>query len=149
MSLKQQINEQVKAAMKGGAKDRLKVLRLLTAAIKQREVDERIELDDTQVLSVIDKMVKQRRESIEQYTAGNRLDLAEVEQAEIVILAEFLPEPLTEAEIAALIDQALAATGAAGVSDMGKGKVMAELKPALQGRADMKQVSSSVRAKLA
>ena len=91
-------------------------------------------------------MVKQRRESIEQYTAGNRLDLAEVEQAEIVILAEFLPEPLTEAEIAALIDQALAATGAAGVADMGK--VMAELKPALQGRADMKQVSSSVRAKL-
>jgi len=146
MSLKQQINEQVKTAMKGGTKDRLKVLRLLTAAIKQREIDERIELDDTQVLSVIDKMVKQRRESIEQYTAGNRLDLAEVEQAEIVILAEFLPEPLTEAEIAALIDQALAATGAAGVADMGK--VMAELKPALQGRADMKQVSSSVRAKL-
>jgi len=146
MSLKQQINEQVKTAMKGGTKDRLKVLRLLTAAIKQREIDERIELDDTQVLSVIDKMVKQRRESIEQYTAGNRLDLAEVEQAEIAILAEFLPEPLTEAEIAALIDQALAATGAAGVADMGK--VMAELKPALQGRADMKQVSSSVRAKL-
>jgi uncharacterized protein YqeY len=147
MSLKQQINEQVKSAMKAGEKDRLKVLRLLTAAIKQREVDERIELDDTQVLSVIDKMVKQRRESIEQYTAGKRLDLAEVEQAEIVILSEFLPEPLTEAEIAALIDQAVAATGAAGVADMGK--VMAELKPALQGRADMKQVSGQVRAKLA
>ncbi len=147
MSLKQQINEQVKTAMKSGARDRLKVLRLLTAAIKQREVDERIELDDTQVLAVIDKMVKQRRESIEQYSAGNRPDLVEVEQAEIVILSEFLPEPLTEAEIAALIDQALAATGAAGVADMGK--VMAELKPRLQGRADMKQVSGQVRAKLA
>lgn len=147
MSLKQQINEQVKTAMKAGEKDRLKVLRLLTAAIKQREVDERIELDDSQVLAVIDKMVKQRRESIEQYTAGKRLDLAEAEQAEIEILAEFLPEPLSEAKIAALIDQAIAATAAAGVADMGK--VMAELKPALQGRADMKQVSGQVRARLA
>lgn len=146
MSLKQQINEQVKTAMKAGEKDRLKVLRLLTAAIKQREVDERIELDDSQVLAVIDKMVKQRRESIQQYTAGKRLDLADAEQAEIEILSEFLPEPLSEAEIAALIDQAIAATAAAGVADMGK--VMAELKPALQGRADMKQVSAAVRSRL-
>ena len=147
MSLKQTVNEQVKTAMKAGEKDRLMVLRLLTAAIKQREVDERIELDDAQVLAVIDKMVKQRRESIEQYTAGGRPELAAAEQAEIDILAEFLPEPLSEAEIAGLIDRAVAATGAAGIADMGK--VMAELKPELQGRADMKQVSAQVRARLA
>lgn len=147
MSLKQRINEQIKAAMKAGEKDRLMVLRLLTAAIKQREVDERIELDDVQVLAVIDKMVKQRRESIEQFTAGGRPELAAAEQAEIDILAEFLPEPLSEAEIAAAIDQAVASTGATGIADIGK--VMAQLKPALQGRADMKRVSAQVRARLA
>lgn len=146
MSLKQQINEQVKAAMKAGQKGRLKVLRLLTAAIKQREVDERIELDDAQVLAILDKQVKQRRESIEQYRAGNRADLADAEQAEIDVLAEFLPEPLSDDELAALIDQAIAATGASAMADMGK--VMAGLKPKVQGRADMKQVSAAVRAKL-
>lgn len=147
MSLKQQIMEQVKHSMKAGEKDRLKVLRMLTAAIKQREVDERIELGDDDVLAVIEKMVKQRRESIEQYRAGGREELAEIEQAEIEVLAEFLPEPLSEAEIAALIDQAVVETGAAGMADMGK--VMAQLKGPMQGRADMKQVSAAVRARLA
>ena len=147
MSLKQTINDQVKQAMKAGEKDRVKVLRLLTAAIKQREVDERIELDDAQVLAVIDKMVKQRRESIEQYTAGNRPELAAAEQAEIEILAEFLPEPLSEDELNTMIDQAIQASGASQMSDMGK--VMGQLKPKVQGRADMKQVSTAVRARLA
>ncbi len=146
MSLKQEINDQVKQAMKGGEKDRLKVLRMLTAAIKQKEVDERVELDDAQVLAIIDKQVKQRRESIEQYTAGGRVDLAAAEQAEIDILSEFLPEPLGEDELAAMIDQAIADTGAASMADMGK--VMGQLKPKVQGRADMKQVSAAVRAKL-
>lgn len=146
MSLKQTITDQVKQAMKAGEKDRLKVLRLLTAAIKQREVDERIELDDAQVLVVIDKMVKQRRESIEQYTAGNRPELAAAEQMEIDVLAEFLPEPLSDDELKAMIDQAIADSGASQMSDMGK--VMGQLKPRVQGRADMKQVSAAVRARL-
>jgi len=146
MPLKQQISDQVKQAMKAGEKARLKVLRMLTAAIKQREVDERIELDDAAVLAIIDKQVKQRRESIEQYRAGNRPDLAEAEQAEIDVLAGFLPEPLDDNELAALIDQTIADTGAASMADMGK--VMAQLKPKVQGRADMKQVSAAVRAKL-
>ncbi|MDT8439404.1 MAG: GatB/YqeY domain-containing protein [Wenzhouxiangellaceae bacterium] len=147
MSLKQQITEQVKQAMKAGQKDRLKVLRLLTAAIKQKEVDERIELDDAQVLAVVDKMVKQRRESIEQYSAGNRPELAAAEQGEIDILVEFLPDPLSDDELAALIDQAIADTGASAMADMGK--VMGQLKAEVQGRADMKQVSATVRARLA
>jgi len=147
VSLKQTINDQVKQAMKAGEKDRVKVLRLLTAAIKQREVDERVELDDAQVLAVIDKMVKQRRESIEQYTAGNRPELAEAEQAEIDILAEFLPDPLSEDELNAMIDQAIQDSGASQMSDMGK--VMGQVKPKVQGRADMKQVSAAVRARLA
>lgn len=146
MSLKQEINDQVKQAMKGGEKARLKVLRMLTAAIKQKEIDERIELDDAQVLAIIDKQVKQRRESIEQYTAGGRPELAEAEQAEIDILSEFLPEQLGEDELAAMIDQAIADTGASSMADMGK--VMGQLKPKVQGRADMKQVSAAVRAKL-
>lgn len=146
MSLKQEINDQVKQAMKGGEKARLKVLRMLTAAIKQKEVDERIELDDAQVLAIIDKQVKQRRESIEQYTAGGRSDLAEAEQAEIEILSDFLPEQLGDDELAAMIDKAIADSGASSMADMGK--VMAELKPRVQGRADMKQVSAAVRSKL-
>ena len=146
MSLKSQIQDEVKLAMKAGDKARVKVLRMLTAAIKQREVDERIELDDTQILAVVDKMVKQRRESIEQYQAGNRPELAEIEQAEIDILAAFLPEPLSETELNALIDQAIADTGATAMSDMGS--VMGKLKTHVQGRADMKQVSASVRSKL-
>jgi len=147
VSLKQEINDQVKQAMKGGEKARLKVLRMLTAAIKQKEVDERVELDDAQVLAIIDKQVKQRRESIDQYSAGGRAELAEAEQAEIDILSEFLPEPLGEDELASMIDQAIADTGAASMADMGK--VMGQLKPKVQGRADMKQVSAAVRAKLA
>lgn len=146
MSLKSQIQDDVKLAMKAGDKARVKVLRMLTAAIKQREVDERIELDDTQILAVVDKMVKQRRESIEQYQAGNRPELAEIEQAEIDILAAFLPEPLSEADLNALIDQAITDTGATAMSDMGQ--VMGRLKSQVQGRADMKQVSASVRNKL-
>ena len=146
MSLKQEINEQVKQAMKAGEKDRLKALRMLTAAIKQKEIDERIELDDAEVLAVIDKMVKQRRESIEQYMAGNRAELAEAEQAEIDILADFLPEQLTEEELEAMIVAAIAETGAESMADMGK--VMGKLKPKVQGRADMKQVSAMVRSKL-
>ena len=146
MSLKSNIQDDVKQAMKTGDKARVKVLRMLTAAIKQREVDERIELDDTQILAVVDKMVKQRRESIEQYQAGNRPELAEIEQAEIDILAAFLPEPLSEADLNALIDQAIADTGAMAMSDMGQ--VMGRLKSQVQGRADMKQVSASVRNKL-
>lgn len=146
MSLKQNIMDQVKQAMKAGEKDRLKVLRMLTAAIKQREIDERVELGDDDVLSVIEKMVKQRRESIEQYRAGGREELADVEQAEIDVLADFLPEPLSEAEVEALIDTAIAETGASGMADMGK--VMGRLKGPMQGRADMKQVSATVRARL-
>jgi len=146
MALKQNIMDQVKQAMKAGEKDRLKVLRMLTAAIKQREVDERKELGDDEVLGVIEKMAKQRRESIEQYTAGGREDLAEVERQEIDVLADFLPEPLSEAEIDALIDQAMTDTGASAMADMGK--VMGQLKGPMQGRADMKQVSARVRARL-
>jgi len=146
VSLKQQINDQVKQAMKGGDKARLKVLRMLTAAIKQKEIDERIELDDAEVLAVIDKQVKQRRESIEQYTAGGRPELAEAEQAEIDILSDFLPEQLSEEELEAMIVAAIAATGAESMADMGK--VMGQLKPRVQGRADMKQVSAAVRSKL-
>ena len=146
MSLKQQINDQVKQAMKAGEKQRLKVLRMLTAAIKQKEVDERVDLDDAQVLAIIDKQVKQRRESIEQYTAGGRTELAEAEQAEIDVLSEFLPEQLGEDELEAMIDQAIADTGAASMADMGK--VMGQLKSKVQGRADMKEVSAAVRAKL-
>ena len=133
--------------MKGGEKARLKVLRMLTAAIKQKEIDERIELDDAEVLAVIDKQVKQRRESIEQYVAGGRPELAEAEQAEIDILADFLPEQLNEEELEAMIVAAIADSGAESMGDMGK--VMAQLKPKVQGRADMKQVSAAVRAKLA
>mgnify|MGYP006305957003 CR=1 FL=1 len=146
MSLKRQINDQVKHAMKAGEKARLKVLRMLTAAIKQKEVDERTELDDAEVLAIIDKQVKQRRESIEQYRAGGRGDLADAEQAEIEILSDFLPTPLSQAEVDALIDQAIADTGASGMADMGR--VMGELKPKVQGRADMKNVSQAVRARL-
>ena len=146
MSLKAQINEEVKKAMKSGDKGRLKVLRMLNAAIKQKEVDERTQLEDAEILAVVDKMVKQRRESIEQYKAGGREDLAEAEQVEIDVLSDFLPTPLTQDELDALIDKAIAETGAEGMGDMGK--VMAELKPKVQGRADMKGVSQAVRTRL-
>lgn len=144
--LKSRITADMKSAMRAGDKDRLSVIRLLTAAIKQREVDERIELDDAQVTAVIEKMVKQRRDSVAQYTEGGRPELAAAEQAEIEILADYLPEQLDEAEIAKLIDEAIAATGAEGMKDMGK--VMGTLKPKLAGRADMGAVSAQIKAKL-
>lgn len=144
--LKQRIQEEMKAAMKAGEKRRLGTIRLLLAAIKQREVDERIELDDTQILAVLDKMVKQRRDSIEQFEKAGRTELAEQEQFEIGVLQEYLPEALSDDEIAALIDQAITSTGASSIRDMGK--LMGQLKPKLQGRADMGAVSALIREKL-
>ena len=145
-ALKHRINEDVKAAMRSKEKDRLAALRLITASIKQREVDERIELDDTQVMAVLDKMAKQHRDSIEQYTKADRPDLVEQEQFELDIILGYLPKPLDPAEINAMIDGAMAATGAASMKDMGK--VMGQLKGALQGRADMGKVSALVKARL-
>jgi uncharacterized protein YqeY len=146
MSLKGKITDDVKSAMKAGEKDRLKVLRLITAAIKQVEVDERRELGDGDVLAILTKMVKQRRDSITQYTEGNRQDLADIEQAEIEIIETYLPEQLSEEEIAEIIDEAIASTGAEGMRDMGK--VMGIVKSKVQGRADMGQVSGKVKARL-
>jgi uncharacterized protein YqeY len=144
--LKQQITDAMKAAMKGGDKARLGIIRLMLAAIKQREVDERIELDDAQVLAVLDKMVKQRRDSLQQYSDAGRSDLAEQEAAEIAVIQEFLPEELSEAEIAGIIEAAIAETGAESMRDMGK--VMAIVKPKVQGRADVGIVSGLVKQKL-
>ena len=132
--------------MKGGDKPRLAVIRLIMAAIKQREVDERIELDDSQVLAVLDKMVKQRRDSIQQYSDAGRDDLATQEQAEIDIIQDFMPEALGDDEIAAIIDAAISETGAESMRDMGK--VMALVKPQVQGRADVGKVSGLVKQKL-
>lgn len=146
MSLKARITEDVKNAMRSRDRERLGVLRLVTAAIKQKEVDERIELDDTAVLAVLDKMAKQRRESLEQYTQAGRDDLAQREQYELDVLAEYLPEPLGEDALAGLIDQVINETGASGMADMGA--VMGRLKSDVQGRADMKAVSAAVRARL-
>ncbi len=145
-ALKDRITDDMKAAMKGGDKPRLGVIRLILAAIKQIEVDERIELDDTRVLSVLDKMVKQRRDSITQYENAGRTELADQEKFEIGIIQEYLPEQLGEADIAALIDEAIQATGAASMKDMGK--LMGMLKPKLQGRADMGAVSTQIKQKL-
>ncbi|MBM1143747.1 GatB/YqeY domain-containing protein [Alcanivorax sp. ZXX171] len=145
-ALKDQLNAAVKDAMRAKDKARLGTLRMATAAIKQVEVDERIELDDARVLALLDKQIKQRKDAARQYRDANRADLAEVEEAEIAVLQEFLPSPLTEAEIDALIDNAIAQTGAAGMQDMGK--VMGELKPRLQGRADIGAVSSKVKQRL-
>ncbi len=146
MSLKQRLTDDMKAAMKSGDKDSLGVIRLVNAAIKQREVDERIELDDAAVLAVLDKMVKQRKDSVTQYAAANREDLAAVERAEIVVIERYLPAKLGEAEVLAAIDAAMAETGAAGPGDMGK--LMAVLKPTLAGQADMGQVSGLVKTRL-
>ena len=145
--LKQQLTDDMKAAMKGGDKPRLAVIRLINAAIKQREVDERIELSDEQVLAVLDKMVKQRRDSVAQYEQAGRTELAEQEQYEIGVIQEYLPAALSEEEILALVDEAIAATGASSMKDMGK--VMGGLKPKLQGRADMGAVSALIKQKLA
>ena len=146
MSLKARIQEDMKSAMRGGDKRRLGIIRLILAAIKQREVDERIELDDVQVTVVLDKMLKQRRESLSQYEQAGRADLAEQEQYEMEVVQAYLPQPLSTAEIDTLIGQAITETGANGIKDMGK--VMALLKPQLQGRADMTAVSGQIKAKL-
>lgn len=141
------IKNEMKIAMKSGEKKRLGVIRLMLAAVKQIEVDERIELDDNRVLLILDKMVKQRRESIRQYTDGNRTDLANIEAAEILIIQDFLPQPLTETEIDAMVAQAVADSGATSIKEMGK--VMALLKEPMQGRADMSVVSVKIKAAFA
>jgi uncharacterized protein YqeY len=147
MTLKNRITEDMKTAMRAKDSARLSAIRLLLAAIKQREVDERRELSDADVLAVIDKMVKQRRDSIAQFTAGNRMDLVANEQGELAVLADYQPQQMNDAEVDAAIAAAIAASGAAGPAAMGK--VMAELKGKLAGRADMAAVSARVKAKLA
>ena len=146
MSLKEKITEDMKSAMRAKESGRLATIRLLTAAIKQKEVDERIEVNDDQVLGVIEKMIKQRKDSITQFEAGGRQDLADIEKAELVVLAAYMPAALSEAEVQAEVAAAIAAVGAAGPQDMGK--VMGVLKPKLAGRADMTAVSSMVKAAL-
>ena len=146
MPLKDRITEDMKAAMRAKDQPRLSAVRLLLAAMKQKEVDERVELADADVLAIIEKMIKQRRESIAQYESAGRKDLAGVEQFELKVLSEYLPQQLSEAEIAEAVAAALAESGAAGVKDMGK--VMALLKPRLAGRADMGKVSGLVKARL-
>ena len=146
MSLKAQITEDMKSAMKAGEKDRLKVVRLMLAAIKQVEVDTRTDLDDAAVLSVLDKMVKQRRDSVEQFEKGGRDDLAAIENAEIAILETYLPEQLSEEDLDAMINEAISATGAESIRDMGK--VMGQIKARAAGRADMGAVGAKVKARL-
>ena len=146
MALKERITEDMKTAMRAAEKERLGTVRLLLAAIKQREVDERVTLDDAQVLAVIEKMIKQRREAITQFEVGGRSDLVAKETAEIGVLQAYLPAQLTPAEIDALIAEAIAATGAASVKDMGK--VMGFVKPKAQGRADMGALSARIKQKL-
>jgi len=144
--LKQRIQDGMKAAMKAADKRRLGIIRLILAAIKQREVDERIELDDAQILAVLDKMVKQRRDSMEQYAKANREDLAEQERYEVHVCQEYLPEALGEDQLVALIEEAIATLSATSMKDMGK--VMGRIKPKAQGRADMGAVSKLVKQRL-
>ena len=146
MSLKQQINEDMKTAMRAKDTARLGAIRLLLAAMKQREVDERIELSDTDVISIIDKMIKQRRDSISQFEAANRQELADIEKFEIAVLQAYMPQPMGENEVAAAVAEAIAACGAKSPQEMGK--VIALLKPKLAGRADMGKVSALVKARL-
>jgi uncharacterized protein YqeY len=146
MSLKDQLTDDMKAALKGGDKDRLRVIRLVLADIKRVEVDTRKDLDDAALLAVVEKAVKQRRDSVEQFTKGGRDDLAANEQAEISILETYLPEQLSDTEIDALVEEVIAATGAESIRDMGK--VMAAVKSKAAGKADMGMVSSRVKAKL-
>ena len=146
MSLKTRLTDDMKTAMKAGDKERLGVIRLVNAAIKQKEVDERIELDDAQVLAVLDKMVKQRRDSVSQYDAAGREDLAGVERAEIAVIEHYLPAKMSEAEIVDVVDGAIRDSGAAGPADMGK--LMGVLKPRLAGKADMGEVSAIVKRRL-
>ena len=147
MSLKQRLTDDMKAAMKGGDKGSLGVIRLVNAAIKQKEVDERIELDDAAVLAVLEKMVKQRKDSVSQFEAANREDLAAIERAELAVIDTYLPAKLGEADILAAIEAAVAETGASSPADMGK--LMGVLKPRLAGQADMGQVSALIKKKLA
>lgn len=146
MTLKERIQSDMKSAMKAGDKERLRVIRMLLAAIKQIEVDERRELDDTAVIAVLTKMVKQRRDSIAQFSEGGRKDLAAREETEIGVLEDYLPEPLSDEELDTVIDEAIAQTGAAGIKDMGK--VMGRVKDRVHGRADMGAVSSRVKDRL-
>ncbi|GAB3358897.1 GatB/YqeY domain-containing protein [Lysobacter tyrosinilyticus] len=147
MSLKQRLTDDMKAAMKGGDKDTLGVIRLINAAIKQKEVDERVELDDAGVIAVLEKAVKQRKDSISQFEAASREDLAAIERAEMVVIERYLPAKMGEAEVLAAIDAAIAESGAKGPADMGK--LMGVLKPKLAGQADMGQVSVLVKQRLA
>ncbi len=147
MSLKASITDDMKAAMRAGEKDRLGVIRLMLAALKQREVDERIELDDAQILGILEKMLKQRRDSIEQFSAANREDLVAVERAEVEIIQTYLPAQLSAAELDAIVTTAISDSGATSAREMGK--VIALVKPQVAGRADMGQVSELIKAKLA
>jgi hypothetical protein len=147
MTLKLKLNDDMKTAMKGGDKDRLAVIRLINAAIKQREVDERIQLDDTQVLGVLEKMLKQRRDSVSQFQAAGRTDLADKETFEIAVITAYLPAQLSAAEVDAIIVATIAEAGAAGPKDMGK--VMGLVKPKVAGRTDMGKLSELVKSKLA
>ncbi|MEZ5463963.1 MAG: GatB/YqeY domain-containing protein [Lysobacteraceae bacterium] len=147
MSLKQQLTDDMKTAMKGGDKERLGVIRLMLAAIKQREVDDQKQLDDAETLAVLEKMVKQRRDSVSQYEKADREDLAAIERAEIVVIEAYLPAKLDDAAISAAIDAAISETGASSPADMGK--LMGVLKPKLAGQADMGRVSALVKARLA
>jgi len=146
MSLKARVAEDMKAAMRSGEKDRLGLIRMLLAGIKQREVDERITLDDAQVLAVIDKMIKQRKDSVVQFEAGHRADLVAKETAEIAWLVGYLPAQLSDTELDALVREAITTTGAASIKDMGK--VMGLVKPRAQGRCDMGQLSARIKAAL-
>jgi uncharacterized protein YqeY len=147
MSLKAQITEDMKAAMRSGEKDRLGVIRLILAALKQREVDERIVLDDAQTLAILEKMLKQRRDSIEQFSAAGREDLAAIERAEVTIIQTYLPAQLSAEELEQIVAKAVSESGAAGPKDMGK--VIGLIKPQIAGRADMGQVSELIKRKLA
>jgi uncharacterized protein len=146
MPLKEQLSEDIKSAMRAKEGEKLSTLRLISAAIKQKEVDERIELSDAQVLVVIEKMIKQRKDSITQFKAGGRQDLVAKEEAELAILSAYMPAQMSESEVAAAVQAAIAASGAAGPQDMGK--VMAILKPQLAGKADMGAVSHLIKSKL-
>ncbi|MGB5257272.1 MAG: GatB/YqeY domain-containing protein [Woeseiaceae bacterium] len=146
MSLKGQITEDMKTAMKAGDKDRLKVVRLMLAAIKQIEVDKRVELDDAGTLAVLTKMVKQRRDSVEQFEKGNREDLASIERAEIDVIQNYLPAQLAADELAVMVDEVIKATGAESIRDMGK--VMGQIKTRAAGRADMGALSAAVKERL-
>jgi uncharacterized protein YqeY len=146
VSLKARITEDMKNAMRAKDSARLGAIRLLQSAIKQREVDERIELDDMQVIEAIEKMLKQRRDSISQYEAANRHDLADVEKFEVTVLQEYLPQALTDGEVGAILEQVIAETGASGIKDMSK--VMAAVKPLVVGRADMGKISGLIKTRL-